>query len=202
LVAEPLRSAPPPASDDTRTRILAVARRLIAERGFAATSTRELSERLGFTKAALYYHFRTKDDLLAALAGPPLTELHALVERAPNQPTAAARRRLLEQYLDIISAHRDLVQVISQDPTALQSPALASVPALYGELVRRLSGKANPSLADVTRSRAALACVDAGVCRAGFDDDMGVVRYATLTAACGALGIPGPRPPELRSPVS
>ena len=41
---------------------------LFAEKGFAQTATRELAERLGFTKAALYYHFRTKDDLLAALA--------------------------------------------------------------------------------------------------------------------------------------
>src|SRR5262245_44199063 len=54
-------------SSETRARILATAVELIAEKGFAATTTRELSERLGFTKAALYYHFRTKDDLLVAL---------------------------------------------------------------------------------------------------------------------------------------
>ena len=41
------------AGDQTRARILDVALELIADRGFAATSTREIAERLGVTKAAL-----------------------------------------------------------------------------------------------------------------------------------------------------
>ena len=42
-----------PTRDETRDRILEVTLQLIADHGFAATSTREISERLGFTKAAL-----------------------------------------------------------------------------------------------------------------------------------------------------
>lgn len=37
------------------------------EKGFDRTSLREISERLGFSKAALYYHFASKDDILLAL---------------------------------------------------------------------------------------------------------------------------------------
>jgi len=55
---------------DTRTEILDVAFELFTEKGYDATSLREISERLGITKAALYYHFRSKEDILRVLLEP------------------------------------------------------------------------------------------------------------------------------------
>ena len=52
---------------DTRQRILDVALDLFIEQGFDGTSLREIAEQLGVTKAALYYHFESKDDILMAL---------------------------------------------------------------------------------------------------------------------------------------
>jgi AcrR family transcriptional regulator len=52
---------------DTRERILDVALDLFVEKGFGETSLREIAERLGVTKAALYYHFPSKGDILIAL---------------------------------------------------------------------------------------------------------------------------------------
>ena len=52
---------------DTRQRILDVALDLFTEQGFDATSLRQIAERLGVTKAALYYYFESKDDILLAL---------------------------------------------------------------------------------------------------------------------------------------
>jgi AcrR family transcriptional regulator len=51
----------------TRDRILDIALDLFTEQGFDATSLRQIAERLGVTKAALYYHFESKDDILMAL---------------------------------------------------------------------------------------------------------------------------------------
>ena len=44
-------------SADTRQRILDVSAELFVEQGYDGTSLREIADRLGFTKAALYYHF-------------------------------------------------------------------------------------------------------------------------------------------------
>src|ERR1043165_28118 len=52
---------------DTRQRIQDVTLELIAEQGYEKTSLREIAERLGVTKAALYYHFKTKEDILVSL---------------------------------------------------------------------------------------------------------------------------------------
>ena len=45
----------------TRERIKQVALELFTEQGYEGTSLREIAERLGVTKAALYYHFKSKD---------------------------------------------------------------------------------------------------------------------------------------------
>ncbi|MGH9080899.1 MAG: TetR/AcrR family transcriptional regulator [Acidimicrobiales bacterium] len=52
---------------DTRARILEVALDLFIDQGYDKTSLREIAGRLGLTKAALYYHFHSKQDILLAL---------------------------------------------------------------------------------------------------------------------------------------
>src|ERR1700689_4807307 len=51
----------------TRERILDVALELFSEQGYEQTSLREIADRLGVTKAALYYHFERKEDILLEL---------------------------------------------------------------------------------------------------------------------------------------
>jgi AcrR family transcriptional regulator len=188
--------ADPVTADDTRARVLEVALELFAEQGFAATSTRELSERLGFTKAALYYYFRTKDDLLTALVQPVLDDLTALVARSVLQPSPAARRDLLAAYIDISTHHLDLLRVLTQDPSIARRPVSTTHTALFGRLLALLVGHDDPDARERTRARAALGAIRAGLLRGDPDDDPGVIAAATLAAACGALGIPGPRQPE------
>lgn len=52
---------------DTHQRIQDVALELFADKGYDKTSLREIAERLDVTKAALYYHFKTKEDILVSL---------------------------------------------------------------------------------------------------------------------------------------
>ena len=55
------------AAPSTRDRILEIALDLFIEKGFDKSSLREIAEQLGFSKAAIYYHFASKDDILMAL---------------------------------------------------------------------------------------------------------------------------------------
>jgi AcrR family transcriptional regulator len=66
--APPATTATPAAhANDTRQRILDVALDLFTEQGYDGTSLRQIAEQLGVTKAALYYHFESKEDILMAL---------------------------------------------------------------------------------------------------------------------------------------
>ena len=51
----------------TRERILAVAQELFTRQGYDKTSLRDIAERLEITKAALYYYFPRKEDILVEL---------------------------------------------------------------------------------------------------------------------------------------
>ena len=123
-----------PAHDDTRARILKAALHLFAEHGFAGTSTREISERLGFTKAALYYHFRTKDDLLAAI---PLVWAIAFALIALERPADAVSARWVA--LSGLLAGVSAACKLSNGPLAVLLPLLwvFAAPATLGARVRR-----------------------------------------------------------------
>jgi AcrR family transcriptional regulator len=69
----------------TRAAILKVARRLFAERGYAATSTDEVVHRARVTRGALYHHFRDKQDLFKAVF---LEEQQKLARRIAEAGTA------------------------------------------------------------------------------------------------------------------
>jgi AcrR family transcriptional regulator len=192
----PAGDAPPPAKGerrrplgDTRCQFLGVALELMAEKGYAATPLREIAARLGLTKAALYYHFPSKDDLLAALVEPAMAELRRLARSAPPSAAEECRRAALEGYVQLVAAHVDLIRVLSQDPSARRSPALAPAAALYHELAALLAGTSEPDTAQRTAVRAALGGIHAAVLQAAPDDDPGVVNRAAHLAAARALGL-------------
>ena len=124
-----MRTTMTPASRrDTRIRILDAALDLFVEHGFAGATLQQIADRLGFTKAALYYHFKSKDDLLAALITPAMAELDALLARYEVAPDTPARRRdFMREYLDFLLANRRLIAYTVRDlPTLLAHPSLAT----------------------------------------------------------------------------
>ncbi|MBQ1046616.1 MULTISPECIES: TetR/AcrR family transcriptional regulator [unclassified Micromonospora] len=108
----------------TRQRIQAVALELFTEHGYEKTSLREIAERLGVTKAALYYHFKSKDEIVTSLVDDRLRRMDELIAWAADQPpTLATRRTLLGRYADSMFAG-DLPQVMrffEQNQTVLKS---------------------------------------------------------------------------------
>jgi AcrR family transcriptional regulator len=77
-----------------RERILAEATRLFGERGYAATSVREVAEAAGCTKPALYYHFGSKESLFLAALRAETDALNRLVE-VPIRDGMSVREHLV-----------------------------------------------------------------------------------------------------------
>ena len=85
---------------------------LFIEKGYDKTSLREIAEQLGFTKAALYYHFASKDDILMALH----MRLHvfgrdALSKIGEAPVTLLEWRDLLDDVIDQMLTHRKIFLV-------------------------------------------------------------------------------------------
>jgi AcrR family transcriptional regulator len=89
---------------DTRSKIQDVALELFGEQGYDKTSLREISERLGVTKAALYYHFKTKEEIVSSLFEAAFAGIDQLVEWIRDrEPTQENRRELVRRYAAGIS---------------------------------------------------------------------------------------------------
>lgn len=71
----------------TRHRILEEAARLFTEKGYEATSVQELAEALGLSKAALYHHFPSKEEILYEISQEALKGLLREGEKALAAPT-------------------------------------------------------------------------------------------------------------------
>ncbi|MCX2946711.1 TetR family transcriptional regulator [Lentzea sp. NEAU-D7] len=108
----------------TPERILLAARALFAERGYRATSMQAIADQIGITKAALYYHFASKDELLRHLTLPLLDELEAALGDAESAgDPEAVRWRAIEGYVDVYLRHRETLLMLVRDMTLLvQAP--------------------------------------------------------------------------------
>jgi AcrR family transcriptional regulator len=102
---------------DTRQRLLDVAKALISQHGFAGTSLQMIADELGFTKAAIYYHFRTRDQLLIALMEPLLHQIRRVVEVAESQRTPRSQMDAMVQgFAGVVAKNRSLAAVMVFDP--------------------------------------------------------------------------------------
>jgi len=128
---------------NTRQRLIDVAVELFTRHSFAGTSLQMIADELGFTKAAIYHHFRTREQLLAAVLEPILRELRTIVEAAQMRRTAHARaEHMLSGYAALAVRNRGLVAVLAADPSV--ATALHERPEW-----RELIGRQLALLADV-----------------------------------------------------
>jgi AcrR family transcriptional regulator len=139
---------------DTRARIQRVGLELFTEKGYEATSLREIAERLGVTKAALYYHFKTKDDIIASLVEARVAKMDELISWARAQDrTPALRREFVLRYADLLAdgQHHALMRFFERNQTAMhQHKASISLRDRIAEIMD-IIGAPSESLAERMR---------------------------------------------------
>lgn len=104
---------------DTHERILEVAARLFSERGFAGTSIRDIADALGVTKAALYYHFPSKDAILGELVAQPLAAVRAVLAEPHRLTDRAGREAFIRRAVDALSSCGPEIMAVFRDPKLL-----------------------------------------------------------------------------------
>jgi AcrR family transcriptional regulator len=182
---------------DTREQILDAARHLFLELGYDKTSLREVADEVGVTKAALYYHFRSKEDLLLALLE-PLTQLTLdfVDDLADDDPERWAHG--LEYFIDWMMRHRDLFDLIEHNEVAIAalssagSGEFASTHQQFHDTVDAALGAAGRPL----EQRVQLMCaLGVAISFAHFgrpfdlDGDYEEIRRATVDAMRATLGL-------------
>ena len=98
MTAEPL--AAPPAG--TRARARGTALELFSRDGYDAVSMRQIAEELGVTKAALYHHFTSKEEIARELVGSYLAAVDGIVSWA--EATRPELDELLVRWAELVRA--------------------------------------------------------------------------------------------------
>ena len=113
-------SAPGGRRGDTRARIQQVALELFAEQGYERTSLREIAERLGVTKAALYYHFKSKEDIVRSFTEDYFARMDALIAWGRDQPPSArSGHELLDRYISIVMEGSEVFRFLERNQASL-----------------------------------------------------------------------------------
>jgi len=162
---------------ETRTRLLAATHDTLVERGYAGTTTTEVCRRAGVSQGALFKHFASKGELLAATAERLFANLidayrDSLPRLAAGEDRAAAAIQLL---WDVFEDARLLaaIELYGAARTDRElAPRLAPVAERHGENLRELSRELFP---------------EAAARRLEFDALVAVVVQAIQGATLGSL---------------
>ncbi|WP_371772479.1 TetR/AcrR family transcriptional regulator [Streptomyces sp. NBC_01438] len=116
-----MSSTTQPRRGNTRQRIQDVALELFAEQGYEKTSLREISEKLDVTKAALYYHFKTKEDILVSIFEDLNRPVEELITWGREQPrTLETRKEILARYSDALTTASPLFQFMQENQATVR----------------------------------------------------------------------------------
>jgi AcrR family transcriptional regulator len=120
---KPARTPKAEQSEATRSALIAAARTLFAERGYAAVATEEIVRAAGLTRGALYHHFAGKLELFRAVYEDVESQL---VQRIAESVVASAKDPLQALH---VGAQAFLVEC--EDP-AVHRIALLDAPSVLG----------------------------------------------------------------------
>ncbi|MGR3935411.1 TetR/AcrR family transcriptional regulator [Streptomyces sp. BRA346] len=178
-----------PRRGDTRQRIQDVALDLFAKQGYEKTSLREIAEQLDVTKAALYYHFKTKEDIVLSLfrdLSEPLDELIAWGERQPR--TLDTKQELLRRYSAALRGVEPLLRFMQENQATVRE---LSIGQFFKDRMIAMSGlirDPDAGLTDQVRCTTALFSIHASLfAMQTIEGDPEAKRQAVLEVALDLL---------------
>lgn len=113
---------------DTRQRIQDVALELLAEQGYEKTSLREIAERLDVTKAALYYHFKTKEEIIVSLFEDLTKPIEDLIEWGRQQPhTLDTKQEIVRRYSQALTEAAPLFRFMQENQATVRDLSIGDM---------------------------------------------------------------------------
>ncbi|WP_281283441.1 TetR/AcrR family transcriptional regulator [Modestobacter excelsi] len=123
---------PPSAS---RARVEEAALQLFAQDGVSGTSLQMIADAMGVTKAAVYWHYRSKDELVLGVLRPVLEALDVIAADAASPRGRRARvETILTGIVDLFISNRRRLTMVLADATVRQ--LLAEHPPLTSSVDR------------------------------------------------------------------
>jgi AcrR family transcriptional regulator len=117
---------------DAARRLLEAAVEAFAERGYHATTTRDIASRAGMSPAALYIHFKTKEDLLHTICRIGHVKALEILTAATGVPGTPAERltEAVRSFVRWHAGHRQTARVVQYEYDSLGEEHRAEIAGL------------------------------------------------------------------------
>ncbi|WP_328680466.1 TetR/AcrR family transcriptional regulator [Streptomyces sp. NBC_01261] len=149
---------------DTRQRIQDVALELFAEQGYEKTSLREIAEHLDVTKAALYYHFKTKEEILVGIFEDLTKPIEDLIEWGRGQPhTLETKQEIVRRYAVALDGATPLFRFMQENQATVRDLRIGERFKERMSGLREIVIDPESSLVDQVRSLSAIFTLHAGM---------------------------------------
>ncbi|UGT59457.1 TetR/AcrR family transcriptional regulator [Nocardia asteroides] len=146
------------AGGSTKDAIRDAALELFSAKGFEQTSLREVADVVGITKASLYYHYASKQDLLGAIIDPIIEHMRSMGAKVDGIAWSGANvRTVLRDYLRGIVQHRHAGALLLRDTVAIINALHDRYPDWIDSSERIRLWLAGPAPTDESTLRAAAA---------------------------------------------
>ncbi|KIZ19769.1 TetR/AcrR family transcriptional regulator [Streptomyces natalensis] len=153
-----------PRRGNTRQRIQDVALELFSEQGYEKTSLREIAEKLEVTKAALYYHFKTKEDIVISLFEDLRGPIDTLIAWGELQPrTLGTKQELIRRYSDSLRDAAPLFRFMQENQATVRDLAIGDTFKERMHTLFDLLREPEAELTDQVRCITALFSIHAGM---------------------------------------
>ncbi len=108
-------------AEDRKTQIFEAAARVFATKGYGRSSLQEVAEALGVTKPALYYYYRSKDELLFEITSFVMDRVMADLTEVAASPVSPLEklRALIGRYVRFFAAHPHELTIMSTEVASL-----------------------------------------------------------------------------------
>jgi len=108
-------------STPAQARVIEAAVSLFAEHGIGGTSLQMIADAIGVTKAAVYHQYRTKDEIVLAVAEVVLAGLEQALKAAEAERSRSrAREALIAGMIELAVERRQMAGILQRDPVMLR----------------------------------------------------------------------------------
>ncbi len=168
-----------------RARVLAAALDLFAEYGVSGTSLQMIADHLGVTKAAVYYQFKAKEEIVLAVLAPAFETLHAITGDDGGAPwTPSAAEAAMAGLVDLMIEERQVYATLFRDPDAVRIVHAHPEFQLLTERLGQLLLGPQPS----TRRRIGVSLLGGGLAQVGMDPMLADIGDVDLRAEVTRIG--------------
>ena len=170
---------------NTRQRIQDVALELFAEQGYEKTSLREIAERLDVTKAALYYHFKTKEEIIVSLFEDLTKPIEDLIEWGRGRPhTLETKQEVVRRYSRVLADAEPLFRFMHDNQGTVRDLRIGDIFKDRMRDLRDILIDPEAELVDQVRSVSAMFTLHAGMfLMHDLEGDFDTKRTAVLEVA-------------------